>query len=52
MKNYSLRSAEDMISLAEEWGFLPLFAGRIGGFSVEEHTPAELWFTEQDGPWE
>ena len=47
-----LRSAEDMISLAEEWGFLPLFSNRIDGFSVEEHTPGELWFTEQEGPWE
>lgn len=41
-----------MISLAEEWGFLPLFAGRLPGFSVEEHTPQSLWFTDQDGPWE
>ncbi len=47
-----LKCAEDMIKLAEEWGFLPLFANEINGFSVEEHTPASLWFTDLEGPWE
>lgn len=47
-----LKCAEDMIKLAEEWGFLPLFRNNITGFSVEEHTPASLWFTDEEGPWE
>ena len=47
-----LKSAEDMIKLAEEWGFLPLFENSIAGFSVEENTPASLWFTDAEGPWE
>ncbi len=47
-----LKCADDMIKLAEEWGFLPLFANKIRGFSVEEHTPSSLWFTDLEGPWE
>ena len=38
----------------EEIGFLPLFAGGVAGFSVEEHTIPEDWWTgdpERD-PWE
>ena len=27
MKTYELRSPEDIAALAEEWGFLPFFAG-------------------------
>ena len=33
-------------------GFLPFFRNEIPGFSIEEHTPPELWFTELPGPWE
>ena len=47
-----LKSAEDIISLVKETGFLPFFKNGIEGFSVEECTPRELWFTEADGPWE
>ena len=36
-----------------EVGMLPFFENDISGFSVAEHTPAELWFNdEQEGPWE
>lgn len=36
-----------------EVGMLPFFECGIPGFSVAEHTPAELWFSdEQEGPWE
>ncbi len=47
-----LRCHEDVIAMTEKLGFLPFFANKIPGFSVEEHTPRELWFTETDGPWE
>lgn len=48
-----LRSAEDIIALTEEIGFLPFFESHIPGFSVEECCPRELWFAEGvDGPWE
>ena len=53
MRYWPLRSPEDVIALTREIGFLPLFAGEIGGFSIEENCPPELWFSDTaDGPWE
>lgn len=38
----------------KEIGFLPLFAGGVAGFSVEEHTVPEDWWTgdSEKDPWE
>ena len=52
-----IRSAADMEALVLEWGFLPFFKNDIPGFSIEEHTPPELWFGDSDGgegwgPWD
>ena len=48
-----LRSAEELASLVNELGFLPFFRNCIPGFSIEESTPGELWFSDgADGPWE
>ena len=48
-----IRSSNDIERLTEEMGFLPFFKNEIAGFSIEELTPSELWFSdEQDGPWE
>lgn len=48
-----LTSPESIISLVQEVGFLPFFAGAVPGFSIEELCPPDLWFSsEQDGPWE
>lgn len=53
MRFYELRSAEDVVRLVQETGFLPFFANEIIGFSVEESCPPELWFADGiDGPWE
>ncbi len=53
MRFQEVRSAGDIIALAEEIGFLPFFENHIPGFSVEECCPRELWFAEGvDGPWE
>ena len=50
---YELRSPEALEAKALEFGLLPFFAGPIDGFSVEEHTPSNLWFADDvDGPWE
>ena len=45
-----IRSPEDMEALVREWGFLPFFKNEIRGFSIEEHTPPELWY-DGDGEW-
>ena len=47
-----LKSAEDIVALVKEIGFLPFFRNNIEGFSIEECTPGELWFTGEEGPWE
>lgn len=50
---FELKSKEDIIRLVDEIGFLPFFKNEIKGFSIEEHTPKELWFSDvADGPWE
>jgi len=47
-----LKNADDLLEKVEQYGFLPFFKNAITGFSIEEMCPAELWFTELDGPWE
>lgn len=48
-----IRSPEDMHELVLKAGFLPLLKNDIEGFSIEEHTPRELWFADDaPGPWE
>ena len=48
-----LNSAEDIARLVNEIGFLPFFRNHIPGFSIEEHTPPERWFSDTlEGPWE
>lgn len=48
-----IHSSIDMESAVFERGFLPFFRCGIPGFSIEEMTAKELWFSdEDDGPWE
>lgn len=48
-----IHSAEDMARLIDEIGFLPFFRNEIEGFSIEDITPSELWFSpDVPGPWE
>jgi len=49
-----LHDTVDLIALIHRIGFIPLFENSIPGFSVEENTPADFWWTgdsERD-PWE
>ncbi len=46
---------QEMEQAVVESGFLPFFKNDIPGFSVEERTPPELWFSDdegKEGPWE
>ena len=46
-------SAEGMLSLIKEYQLIPFFVNPIPGYSVEEHTPSDMWFTEDNlGPWD
>ena len=49
----TISSQEDLERMVGAWGFLPLLKNWVPCFSVEEHTPPELWFADGvDGPWE
>ncbi len=53
MKLPAVTSAARLEKLVDEIGFLPFFRCGIAGFSLEECTPARLWFVDGvDGPWE
>ncbi len=49
-----LHSAEDAMDFIEKTGFLPLFKNEIPGFSVEEHTASDYWWSgdAKRDPWE
>ncbi len=48
-----IHSSIDMENAVLERGFLPFFRCGIPGFSIEEMTAGELWFSdEEEGPWE
>ena len=49
-----LHSIEELEAYVDETGFLPLFGNRIPGFSVEEHTVAADWWSEDPkvDPWD
>ena len=53
MKRRAIRRYEDVLPLVEELGFLPLFPGRIEGFSLWEMTQKLAWFSddEEHDPW-
>ena len=46
-----IHSEKDMERLVLEWGLLPFFKNDIPGFSIEEHTPPELWYDSESGEW-
>ncbi len=51
---YRIRNFRELINWVNEVGFLPLFRNEADGFSVEEHTSPNYWWSgnqEQD-PWE
>ena len=51
---YRIRTRQELVSWINEIGFLPLFGNEIEGFSVEEHTSSEYWWSgdRNEDPWE
>lgn len=49
-----IRSSRELSELIDELGFLPLFKNSIPGFSVEERTLSEAWWSgrPEEDPWE
>ena len=49
----SVRDWESMLDLIRHFGLIPFFTNPIPGFSIQEHTSREYWFTEDNlGPWD
>ncbi len=49
---FYIKTKEDLIDAVRKYGFVPLFAKRIEGFSVEEHVSPSVWFSGEEGVWE
>ncbi len=49
-----IHSADDLHKMIDKYGFLPLFKNSIPGFSVEEYTVSEDWWSGDPvkDPWE
>lgn len=49
-----VKSSEELSDLIRELGFLPLFKNHVKGFSVEELTAADSWWSDrpEEDPWE
>ena len=49
-----IHTADELLKLINEIGFIPLFKNEIDGFSVEEHTIPENWWCGDPAidPWE
>lgn len=48
-----VRGWESMLELIKAYGIIPFFENPVAGFSVEEHTPGQFWFTDEClGPWD
>ena len=50
--DFYIRTKEDLVNAVKTYGFLPFFANRIKGFSVEEHCDPAVYFSEEEGVWE
>ena len=51
--DFYIETQRDLIEAVNTFGFVPLFANSIPGFSVEEHVSPRAWFDSgEDGVWE
>ena len=51
---YRIRTWQELVDWINEIGFLPLFGNEVEGFSAEEHTSPDYWWSgnRQEDPWE
>ena len=53
MSYQTIDRPEAILDEVERLGFYPFFENEIPGFSIGEHTPPRLWFSDtEEGPWE
>ena len=46
-----VKTKEDLIRAVERFGFLPLFANSLPGFSIEEHADPAVWYAPGSSDW-
>ena len=49
--DFYIKTKQDLINAVCEFGFVPLFANSISGFSIEEHVDRSAWYDSADGSW-
>ncbi|MCR5233810.1 MAG: hypothetical protein K6E53_07865 [Lachnospiraceae bacterium] len=51
---YRIRTWHELMNWINEIGFLPLFGNEVKGFSAEEHTSPDYWWSgiRKEDPWE
>ena len=49
--DFTVRTKQDLIEAVQTFGFVPLFAGSVPGFSVEEHAAPEVWYSKDSDDW-
>ena len=51
---YRIRTWQELVNWINEIGFLPLFGNEVEGFSAEEHTSPDYWWSgnRREDPWE
>ena len=49
--DFTVRTKQDMIEAIETFGFLPFFSNSVVGFSLEEHTDPDTWYSAETGEW-
>lgn len=47
-ERFTIGSMQELMDLIDDAGFVPFFAGEIGGFSLEEHIGAGCWYYDGD----
>ena len=48
---FTVRTKKDLTDAVERFGFVPLFAGSVPGFSVEEHASPGVWYKKGSSDW-
>ncbi|MBR5112841.1 MAG: hypothetical protein IK097_05390 [Clostridia bacterium] len=50
--DFYIKTKQDLIDAVHEFGFVPLFANSVPGFSVQENVSPKVWFSGEEGVWE
>jgi hypothetical protein len=49
--DFYIKTKKDLTDAVNKYGFVPLFANSIQGFSIEENVDPKAWYSAGDGSW-